>query len=508
MGVDSFEKPLGGFLLIVVMITVNTCTRELTKTLFLLKFSMVLLFLYHLFLFIPIESWVNEPIEELRLRGEISPKFAHTMPYLSDGMIGDLEERIGTFSPTEKILAQRVISYLKKDFSGKVSFLSDTLFRSFQSLGIRKNFSHFTFSFEGVGKIGKSFEYPALSWDSIYGIDYRRGYGLLKGKSFTLLLGREPIRWGQSLLISGTAPPFNLLLASAEYKILKGSFLFSPLDPYTIDTSRFFSAHRLEFSLFGNKLLFGLSEAVVFCRQELLQGAAYLNPFSLYRLNEYNYHYGNKRLGLIPFNDDLYWDFDFAYYLPKKSLFGEILLDDLSFIDGFPPGFIKDLTNSGPFGFSLGIRIVDFPFRPSYSLFQYTRVNSHTYFHFEKKNYYLYMGYPIGHPKGPDFDEIYYKFLYHLNQNFDGHLSLFYQRRGRTKLAFGAEVPPRNCFLWVKEGEKPEKSFSFLLGTQFFSLPFLTLRGEFGWEWVFNYKLRAGEKRNFPLLRIELGLSF
>ncbi|MEO0102501.1 MAG: hypothetical protein ABIK81_02235 [candidate division WOR-3 bacterium] len=469
---------------------------------------MLSFFLLFFGLYIPIESWVNEGIEEMRLRGEIARRFPNTMPYDRDKIIGQMLKESLNFTATEKILAKRIFASLEKGFYGKISLLSDTICRSIQSLGIRKSFSNFIFAFEGIGKVGVSQEYPALSWDSIYGIDYRRGYGLLKGKSFTFLIGREPIRWGQSLLISGTAPPFNFFFATGEYKGVKGSFFFTGLDPYTLDTSRFLSAHRLEVALFGDRLFLGLSEAVLFCRQEIFQGSAYLNPFSLYRLSEYNYHYGNKKLNIPPFNDDLYWDFDFTYYLAKKCIYGEILLDDLSFIDGFPPGFIKDLTNSGPFGFCLGMKAVDFLLGRSYSLLQYTRINSATYFHFEKKNYYLYMGYPIGHPKGPDFDEIRYKLLYHCHPKFDAQISLIYERHGRTILAFNGEVPPRNCFLWVKEGESPEKVFSLLLGGTFFSLPLLTARGEFGWEWVFNYRLQEGEKKNFPLLRIELGLSF
>jgi len=458
---------------------------------------------------IPIENWVNEAIDEMRVRGKISPRFSSVMPYEKGSVAIALKKDWKNYLPLETLLGKRILSSFDPHFYGGLSFLKDTLFRSFQSLGLRKDLSHFGFAFEGVGKLGKSNEYPALSWDSIYGIDYRRGYGFLRGDFFSFLFGREALRWAHSLLLSGSSPPFNLFFATMEYKGLKGSFLITPLDPYTLDTSRFLSAHRLDFSLFGDRLLLGISEAVVFCRQDIFQGASYLNPFSIYRLSEYNYHYGNERLGITPFNDDLYWDFDFAYFFARKCIYGEILLDDIGFIDTLShPGFIRDLTNSGPFGFLFGLKMADFIIPRSYSLLQYTRVNASTYFHFEKKNYYLYMGYPIGHPKGPDFDEIYYKFLYHLSERIDCHLSLSYSRQGRTFLSFDAEVPPRNCFLWVKEGEKPRKEISFLFSLTYFQLPVLLLRGEFGWVWIKNYRLKEGERRNFPQWRIGASFTF
>jgi len=459
--------------------------------------------------FIPRESWVNEAILEMRIRGRIKPFFANIQPYEEKDIAMPPESDLKNYSPVEGILAKRILSYLNKKSYGEVSFLKDTLSRSLQSLGMKRKVSSLLFSFEGIGKVGVSPEYPGLSWDSIYGIDYRRGYGQISKNSFSLLLGREAFRWGHSLLLSGSAPPFNLLFATLEYKGIKGSFFATALDPYRLDTSRFLSAHRLDFSLFSDRLLLGLSEAVLFCRQELFQGVAYLNPFSIYRLSEYNYHYGNKRLGLPYFNDDLYWQCDFAYFFPKRCIYGEVLLDDIGFIDTLTrPGFIRDLINSGPFGFIFGLKMADFIIPRSYSVIQYTRVNACTYFHTERKNYYLYMGYPIGHPKGPDFDEVYYRLLYHLSERFDFHLSLSYARRGRTFLSFDAEVPPRNCFLWVKEGEKPRKEFSLLFGTAFFRMPVFLIRADFGWSWIFNYRFKEGVKKTFPCVCLATNFYF
>ncbi len=457
--------------------------------------SLALFFLFSTYF--PIEDWTNRVFDELRVRGLATPKFTHVMPY-ERRLLENL--RTDTLPERTKILVERLLSQ-KKNYYGKVSFSSDTLFGCFQHLGGTKDFSKVGLALELIGKFGKSPQFPPLAWDTLYGIEYRRGYLSLKFSGLEFLIGRNPIRWGPyplpSLLISGNSPPFNLFFASGEYKNLKGSFLFTPLDPYTLDTSRFLSAHRLDWALFNGRLILGFSEAVLFCRSELSQGISYLNPISLYRLSEYNYHYGNERLGIPSFNDDLYWDFDFAYYFKNKCLYGELLLDDIGFIDDIHyPGIIRDLKESGPLGFIFGIKAADLLIPNSYQILQYTRVNSSTYFHYLRKNYYLYLGYPIGHPYGPDFDEVNYQFLFHFNPSFDFYFGLSLLRHGRTRLAFNAEVPPRNSFLWVKEGEKPQNNLSLLFGGDLFS-PRWVGKLEIGWTGIRNYGLTPGKRKIF-----------
>jgi hypothetical protein len=421
---------------------------------------------------------------------------------------------------SKKLLAKRLLELYRVPNSmlelyGGTKSISDTVSRYFPNLGVNTKLHDFDLSFEMKAKFGTSDEYPIKTWhwsegDTIVGIDFVRAHIVKKFGNSSIVLGRKTVKWGpgpfSSLLISGCAPPYDLVMGTYKYGKIRGAFFFAPLDQYLSNDAimnRYQSAHRLSVSLFKDNLIIGLSEAIIFARNDICSGICYLNPISFYRLCEYNYHYAREARGLLPFNDNLFWDFDFAWYFGKNNLYGEFLIDDVGTPTDPDNPFLKDVKTGGPVGWTLGFKTVDLFLPKSYWIFQYTRVNAYTYFHGLKQNYYLYWGYPIGHPRGSDFDELSYKLTYHVNIKCDLEIMFSFMRHGETILAEDAEPPPRNCFL---QGTV-QKSFDLKLGSTFFRLPWVAAHGYLGFSWIKNYKHNEGEDTKFPSASLTLQIA-
>jgi Capsule assembly protein Wzi len=479
---------------------------------------MLLLFLINLYL--PLDDWTYPYVDELRVRGEVPVLFMNTTPYEQERFLENLRE-INEVTQDRQIwsLSNKLLKALDHEgFSLKPSFLLDTTSRGFGFIDAKGKIKNFSSEIEFGLKIGNSDEYPPLAWkgESVaikLGVDTKKGYGAYRNGGFELLLGRMPFKWGvypgPSLLISGTSPSFNMLMASFEYKKFKGSFFFSVLDPYTQDTGKYLAAHRIDFSLFHDKLLLGLSEAVLFCRKNPFSGLAYLNPFSIYRITAYTYEFNDSMLGIPVFNDNLFWDLDFAWFNNNKSVYGEILLDDLKtmFTDIKSMLFLRDVIESGPFGVMWGFKWVDFPLRRTYSVIQYTRVNSYTYFHYYRHNYFINTIYPIGHPAGSDFDQILYSLTYHHNEKMDYYFNFSFMRHGKARVRYDAPVPPRNSFLWGKDEGLVENSITPTIGVSLFFLPRLTIKGEAGFSWIKNYQNQKNINKTNPIARLYLNFQ-
>ena len=479
-----------------------------------------LLIFYLSGIFIPIDSWANEGIAELRVRGEVPVEFINDMPYDRESVIKKLAIILSKSETNSKrLLAKRILEFYRVPDSifelyGGVKSISDTVNRYFPKLGINTKLPDFDASFEIKAKFGNSDEYPIKTWhwpdgDTIVGIDFVRAHIVAKFGNANVMLGRESIKWGPgpfpSLLISGCAPPYDLIMCTYKYGIIKGSFFFAPLDQYVSNDTiinRYQSAHRLSISLFQNNLIIGFSEAMIFARNDIFSGICYLNPVSFYRLCEYNYHYAREARGLVSFNDNLFWDFDFAWYFRKNNLYGEFLIDDVGTPTDPDNPFFRDIK-SGPVGWTLGFKTVDFFLPKSYWIFQYTRVNAYTYFHALKQNYYLYWGYPLGHPRGSDFDELSCKLTYHMNINWDFNIMFNFMRHGETILAEDAPKPPRNDFL----RGTVQKSFDLKLGFTFFRLPWAVSYGHLGYSWIKNYRHKRGEDTTFPSISLNLEIT-
>ncbi len=140
-----------------------------------------------------------------------------------------------------------------------------------------------------------------------------------------------------------------------------------------------------------------------------------------------------------------------------------------------------------------------FGLRNTYWKFQYTRLSRWTYAHFESWQRYEHRGDPIGHPYGPDFDDLGLKVVYHHGSMLDFNLGVDYIRHGEGRIdsAWPQGEFPSNNFLSGEVERKVELSsgMSFygkslnLTGTAVYSFTYeggenvasrKTLRGRIG----------------------------
>ncbi len=384
--------------------------------------------------------------------------------------------------------------------------ISDTVTRYFQDVGVIASLPGLDIYIQPFIRLGESDEYPIFFWHDIIGGDFRRTYGSLEFRGLDILIGREPLRWGpqpgNSFILSGTSPAFDLIYASYEYKFFKGSFFCTSLEPYILEETfeawwrretfpagtykRFFSGHRLDFSLFGDKVLIGLSEVIMYSGEDINFISGYLNPF--------NFYWAQKRnRGKGEYEDNIGWGFDFSYYIKNGiCLYGELFIDDAQY--GETEENIPNML-----AYRIGFKGAR---RKNFWTMQYTRVNTWTYIHQFYWNDYLFLGYPIGHPKGQDFDEIYGRLVHHLNYNWDITLDFWYTRKGENSFdnLWPGVFPERIKF----PSGVVERSLLVEAGVRFFNLPRLSVEVVGGYTWIGNYRNVTNENKWFPAVRVRV----
>ncbi|MCK4255335.1 hypothetical protein KAX35_00485 [candidate division WOR-3 bacterium] len=458
--------------------------------------------------FIPVEAGVNEVIDELRVRGVPVVRFANTLPYKMEDVAKNKEEI--KISPGSQILIDKLkfleISEPEVRFYISGQGINDTVTRYFQDIGVIASLPGINICIQPFIRLGESDEYPIFFWHDIIGGDFRRAYGSIEFGGLDILIGREPLRWGpqpgNSFILSGTSPAFDLIYASYEYNFFKGSFFCTSLDPYILEDSfeawwrretlpagtykRFFSGHRLDFSLFDDRFLISLSEVLMYSGEDINFISGYLNPF--------NFYWAQKRnRGKGEYEDNIGWGFDFSYYIRDGlCLFGELFIDDAQYGETE-----ENIPNMLAYRMGLkGARGKDF------WTMQYTRVNTWTYIHQFYWNDYLFIGYPIGHPKGQDFDEIYGRVVHHLNYNWDITLDFWYTRKGENSFdnLWPGIFPEHIKF----PSGVVERSLSVEAGVRFFNLPRLSVEVVGGYTWIGNYRNVANENKWFPSVRVRV----
>ncbi len=165
-----------------------------------------------------------------------------------------------------------------------------------------------------------------------------------------LSFGRESLSWGPSplcnLSLSSWSKPYDYLQLDIPLSN-RGTFTWMTgvLQDFKVQGEKDFveklvNVHRLEFQLL-DWLLFGLTESVVYSyRLEL----AYLNPVSLYYLNEVRLgDYDNKLVG-----------FDLVFRLPRSKAYLSVLVDDWDFGELFSLNYYHN-----EMGALLGVQLYD-----------------------------------------------------------------------------------------------------------------------------------------------------
>lgn len=355
------------------------------------------------------EDWTNAGIDELLLRAQDrTPVFTGTSP------IGKGEFNfLSNISPTDVCgvwLKQRLETilenYEKYEYSiGVISDSSNTRSAILFGKGIGAGWA--TIFIEPIIKFKASPEYPSRLWQDFVVADYLRGYVKLAGFGTALTLGRETIKWGpsprKSLVISGNAPPFDLVRLSYKNPKLKFTFFGTQLNPISlsykdVQINRYFTGHRLEYAL-SNSLNIGVSEVALFGGENKTPDLYYFNPVVIY----YPYQWHHKS------EVNILCGMDFKWLVRNMAFYGELMVDDFPYEQ-------SEKGEHPKIGVNIGAQCA---VGKNYILAEYTAVTRWTYDHLVPWQQYTYMGYGIGNPYGPDFDELFVGIIHHLSKKID-----------------------------------------------------------------------------------------
>jgi len=308
--------------------------------------------------------------------------------------------------------------------------------------------SSFVFKNGVIFKLWNSPQYPLIKWENKIAGDWSELYLEYRKKDFSVLFGRWHNKWGYSdrysLILNDTLPSRNGFWVG--YKIfptLKFEYFFSSEGSYTLkkdfvarsgDTLK--QGKVIQRTLIGHKLELDRGSwgayfsEVAYCPSDgYLPNPQYLNPFFIYFLLQFNDAQLNSGIGV---DANILWDFGGFFQIKHMKVYSELLIDDFQ--------YEKVPTNEPPqIGFLLGLSCNTKTF---ITTFEYTRVWAWTYVHENPWERYETLGYPLGHPYGPDFDEIYFKFVRNLNDNlkFGGEFS--YIRKGEVNVLTDWPIRP------------------------------------------------------------------
>ncbi len=457
---------------------------------------MIFLFLFTVFL--PIDSWHNELLEEIQVRGVHFTCFPSIRPY----EMRDLEILDDTVV-SHKIWLSNISAHLSYD-TVKVLRLKPAIFY---------DWSAFTIFMQPVVKFGEDSLPPSKKFNDLFSSDYERAYVNFDHTYCTVFIGREKCALGPSprynLLLSGYSAPMDWFHFSLRAKKVKFSYYLSRLDDlYTkpveyredtithyINARRYLSIRRFDYSP-TEWLNFGISEGAVFGGEDFTLEIYHFNPITLLGTYQYN----------LDQDVNLFLSIDGRIFLHNLSFFISILIDDFQ---------LEPDPNNEPnhLGVNIGAEFAD-PFRlkNTFWIAEYTAVSRYTYCHFIPYQRYHYLDTPIGSPFGPDYDEIYTKFIYHLDYNFDIYSRISYFRKGESHVGSIWPIPekPRVDRTFFPEDNflsgVVQKSYTIGFGFRFFHRSWFASDVSIGYSHIDNFSHSSGVSKNSLILRFQVDL--
>jgi hypothetical protein len=227
-----------------------------------------------------------------------------------------------------------------------------------------------------------------------------------------LELGRDEFVWGPgytgSMMLDDAAPALDHIQLHANYRNFKFLTFTSLLSRWG-SKPRFLAAQRIELSLW-NRLTLGGAMMVVSSWDPLqpTQLGGLVNPLIPLLLSEANSaSEGNSLIG---------WDA--VCYLPRTKIYGQLCIDDYN----------NDQWSPDAVGIQVGARWV--PNLPLEARLEYTRITAFTYYH--RIHSIMFENYltTMGHPLGPDADQILASVDVTPNRWLKVDLAADYTRRG------------------------------------------------------------------------------
>ncbi len=318
-------------------------------------------------------------------------------------------------------------------------------------------FTALTMDFSPMVRIGDARGYPWSQWHGWLSGEFLTAVGTLAFPPLSVVIGRTPIQWGAGrtpLTFNTEAIPLDILMVRYRNSGFQAWFGVTALDPWRVReedvmsqpsltvgdwVQRYLSFHRLEFFLLQDRLKVGLSENILYGGVHALPQPHYLNPFYFFYLGWLNRGGGVQ--------ENVSFDVDLHYRFGSQTLvFGEFYLDDVQ----YEPPSTKEPHQ---IGFQIGAVHARGPW---FFYMTYTRVNAWTYLH--EGNWQDWIAYrtPLGHPYGPDFDEVFLRGTRHLTQTWDLSVEFAYRRKGENTISTPWPIgqggwdafPPGSAFLW------------------------------------------------------------
>jgi len=222
-------------------------------------------------------------------------------------------------------------------------------------------------------------------------------YLLRQSTHWRILIGRQRMDWGPGfhggLLLSGRAPPLDMIEAEVRLSRFQGTAFTAVLDDYvgpygdeSIRAARYLSGHRLAWRV-NPDLEISASEVIVYGGEGRLPEIRYVMPLFFFYGEQWN----------AGGDDNPLWAFDISWRVRAGTrLYGEYLIDDFQYETDAEPNEI---------GYMVGGEVADPPGLGGAVLgLEYARINRWTYGQNRPWNRYLHHGVCIGHPLGPDSD--------------------------------------------------------------------------------------------------------
>ncbi len=315
-----------------------------------------------------------------------------------------------------------------------------------------------------------------------------------------LTLGKQPLYWGHptsgALMLSDNAPPMTMIHYQKQSRRFIFTYFTAQLndiftqpnnDYYKERINRYLSAHRLDFQL-TPAVQIALSEMVLYGGQSRKLEWYYLNPFSIYFLEQFT--------AALPFtsesseDDNLFLDLEFFWKVhPRWNLYLDWFIDDFQYDMVSEPNEIS---------FTVGSEyMMNHGWLHGYWSMEYTRINNWVYGQNKVWNRYLHYHSIIGHYMGPDGHQLQTRFQSVLGRHWMAALAGAWQAKGE-----GSVYDDRGSVV-------PDTQFPSGIVTSRYRMelsltwrPSLSkqVRTSFGWEHAKNLNHQAGDR--------DTGLSF
>lgn len=238
-------------------------------------------------------------------------------------------------------------------------------------------------------------------------------------------IGREKLTYGygygDKVILNGDNPDMDFFKFSADYDMLHLSGIYASTVGYFSKNrderyTKYYSAHRLKIAI-KNVIDIGVTDVVVYNGRI---DFAYLNPILFWLFAEKS----------LQDRDNKNVCFDFRTRFLKNTEFqGTIFIDDdegFAILSGKTNRDQKFAYQIGAFFYEpLSIKNLSF-------VIEYTKLRPYTYTHYDIKNNYTAYGINLGHPIGPNADEVFTRLSYNISDW--GRINLEYRfiRKGNN----------------------------------------------------------------------------